>query len=346
MIIQTGPGDGADGTPDLRADTLRRLRASVLVPSFRRVAALERCLRSLGSQTRPPHEIVVVWQGDDVETRNVAETLRDGLRATLVVVHLSQPGIVPAENAALAAATGDIIFLIDDDAIAPPDWIARHTQFYLDPKIGAVGGPANNFEQDGTPYPVRAVEPVGRLTWYGKAVGNLHNHVPEWVARAPQPGESLVGYNMSLRRTAFDRFEERLKPYWQYFELDACLQVKSAGFEVLVDFGNVVRHFPTNPAYAPGRHGDLALKVYHAAYNHSFVLAKHSHGALRLARMAYLLLVGSVVAPGFAAFFVAVRRYGHPLREARILTRAWRYTIAGWRAGTAARAEELADAGV
>lgn len=292
-----------------------------------------------------PDEVIVVWQGDDVRTRDVAESVQPEFPTRLVVIHLPQPGIVPAENAALAAATGEVILLIDDDAVAPPDWIARHVAFYSDPLIGAVGGPANNFEPDGTKYPSREVEPVGRLTWYGKAVGNLHNHVPGWVTRASQPGESLVGYNMSLRRSAFDRFEQRLKPYWQYFELDACLQVKAAGFAVVVDFGNIVQHFPTNPAYAPGRQGDLALKVYHGAYNHSFVLAKHTGGLLRAVRLGYLLLIGSVAAPGLAASVVAVRRYGNPLRELKILGMALRYTTLGWQAGTRARREVLRELG-
>jgi hypothetical protein len=139
---------------------------------------------------------------------------------------------------------------------------------------------------------------------------------------------------MSLRRTAFDQFEDNLKPYWQFFELEACLQVKARGRRVLVDFGNVVQHHPTNSAYTGGRDGDLRVKVYNAAYNHSFILAKHSALLLRPFRLLYLLLVGSVGSPGVAAYFVAVRRHGHPIREAAILGRTWQHVVAGWRAGT------------
>ena len=71
--------------------------------------------------------------------------------------------------------------------------------------------------------------------------------------RKPEAVDHLVGYNMSLRRAAFDRFEEALRPYWQMFELDACLQVRRRGFRVMFDFGNVVEHHPTNTAYVGGR---------------------------------------------------------------------------------------------
>ena len=50
--------------------------------------------------------------------------------------------------------------------------------------------------------------------------------------RRPSPElilDALVGYNMSLRRTAFDRFEATLRPYWNLFEVDACFQVKEIG---------------------------------------------------------------------------------------------------------------------
>ena len=316
------------------------LRTSILIPSFRRPAALEKCLISVATQTCLPDEVIVVWQGNDTETRNTAEKLQSQLPYPLRVLHLPEPGIVPAENKALAAAIGDIIVLVDDDVIAPPGWLARHVSFYSDPTIGAVGGPAVNFHSDGTPYPRRSVEPVGKLTWYGKAVGNLYNHAQEWISRPPQQADSLVGYNMSLRREAFSRFEDRLKPYWQYFELDACLQVQAKGYRVLVDFANVVDHYPSNPAYAPGRDGDLALKVYHTAYNHSFVLAKHSRWYLRPFRITYLLAVGSVASPGLLAFFFAVRRYAHPIREMAILSKTWRHTLAGWHAGRSASRDQ------
>ncbi len=306
---------------------------SVLIPSFRRPAALKNCLLSLAAQTRRPGEVIVVWQADDTPTRDTAEQIRQALPYELRLIHHLTTGIVPAENEGLTVATGQIILLIDDDALAPPDWIARHLACYSDRGVGAVGGPAVNFYPDGTPFPKRAAEPVGKLTWYGRAYGNLYDHVEHWASRSSQEADGLVGYNMSLRREAFDRFEERLQPYWQLFELDACLQVKGRGYRVIVDFVNAVQHYPTNTAYVAGRHGDLAVKVYNAAYNYSFILAKHSPWYLRAPRLQYLLAVGSVNSPGLASFFVAVRRYGSPLREAKILLGTWQHLLAGWQAG-------------
>jgi glycosyltransferase involved in cell wall biosynthesis len=310
---------------------------SVLIPSYGRPARLTACLRSLDRQTVPPDEVLVVWQADDTATRDAAEGLAGTLSYRLAVLHSPEQGVVPAENLALDRAGGDVIALIDDDAVAPPGWVERHLGFYADPTVGAVGGPADNHHQDGRKFDPVDREPVGRLTWFGRQHGNMHTQPAGWRDRPPAAADSLVGYNLTLRRAAFDRFEAGLRRYWQGFELDACLQVAARGYRVLFDFANVVDHFPTNPTYAPGREGDLRVKVYNGAYNHAFVLAKHSPFRLRAARLAYLLAVGSTATPGLLGAVQGWRRYGHARREAAILMRTWAATAAGWRDGARRR---------
>lgn len=310
--------------------------SSVLLVSYRRPTILATCLEHLAGQDPAPGEVIVVWQADDVATRDEAERHRGALPCPLRVIHSPEAGVVAAENAALGASSGAVVLLLDDDSIAGPDWVGRHLAHYDDPAVGAVGGPADNF-QSGQYHPKRAVEPVGAISWYGRVRGNMYDHVPEWRARPPRDVDHLVGYNMSLRRAAFDRFESGLRPYWQMFEMDACLQVKARGYRVVFDFGLVIEHRPNNMSYAPDRGGDLKVKVDNAAYNAGFVLAKHTPTALRPWRLAYLLAVGTTITPGLAAYPIAVRRYGRPGRELTILGRAMRNHLAGWRAGSAAR---------
>jgi hypothetical protein len=282
---------------------------------------------------------VVVWQGVDFPTRDAIAGVRSTLPFRLVDLHNPQPGIVPAENLALGHASGEVVALIDDDAVPPPDWLRRHLGFYADPTVGAVGGPADNWHPDGTPFPRRTVEPVGRLTSFGRVHGNMHTQAVEWRSRPPVSVDHLVGYNMTLRRKAFDCFESRLRPYWQIFELDACLQVKGRGFRVVFDFGNVIEHYPSGLAYRGGRDGDLHLKIYNGAYNMALVLAKHSSFALRTLRLAYLLLVGSVSCPGLAGACVGFWRYGNLRRELGVLFRTWGSLLSGWRTGTNLRSQ-------
>jgi GT2 family glycosyltransferase len=315
---------------------MSRVTSSVLLVSYRRPSILAVCLEHLAAQDPAPDEVIVVWQADDVATRDEAEGFRHALPCPLRLVHSPEAGVVAAENAGLDTSTGEVLLLLDDDSIVPPDWTARHLAHYADPTVGAVGGPADNFWQ-GAYLPDRTAEPVGVIAWYGRVSGNMYDHVPEWRDRPPRDVDHLVGYNLSLRRSAFDRFESALKPYWQMFEMDACLQIKARGYRVVFDFNLVIEHRPNNTAYDGKREGNLAIKVDNAAYNSAFVLAKHTPAPLRPCRLLYLLAVGSSATPGLAAYPFAVRRYRRPLHELTVLGRAMRHHLAGWRDGAKAR---------
>ena len=315
------------------------LTTSVLIPSFRRPASLEACLDGLARQTVAPGEVLVVWQGDDTPTRDLAARAAVGLPFPVRVLHLEEPGIVPAENLALEAASGALILLIDHDAVAPPDWVERHSAYYqADPTVGAVGGPAIN-DDGGRPLPVNNRTPIGRITWLGRFVGNMHDQPDAWRSRPAFEADHLVGYNMSLRRCAFDRFEAGLKRYWQMFEAEACLQVRAQGFRVLFDPGIVVAHHltPRASVYEGGRGGDLELKVGNASYNTAFILSKHTRGPRRWARWAFLTMVGTTQAPGPLLLPRAVLRHGGLTREIAVARLALRRRLDGWRDGRRAR---------
>ncbi len=311
--------------------------SSVLIPSFKRPDKLTLCLKSLGEQSVLPSEVIVIWQADDEQTAIAAEAARSILDCDLKILHSPEAGVVCAENLGLSSSSGEIILLCDDDVILPNTWIAKHLAFYEDSEVGAVGGSANNHRPDGSLFPKREVEPIGKLTWFGKCYGNMYDQVDEWVNLPPREVNHLVGYNFSLRRSAFKNFEPSLKPYWQLFELDACLQVKAKGYRVMFDFSNVVNHFPTNTAYVGGRNGDLQVKIFNGSYNNALILAKHSSSNVLLIRLLYIMLIGSDSAPGFLASLRAVLNYRNPRQELEVLRKAIASKLEGWRDGLGLR---------
>jgi GT2 family glycosyltransferase len=309
-------------------------KTSVFIPSYNRPGHLLRCLESLAAQTLLPDEVLVVLQEEDGVTKDAVEGFLKRSPFRLEVIYNSERGIVSSENLALSRAAGDIICLIDDDAVAPKNWLSRHLSFYRDSRVGAVGGPADNYFPDGHLYPRHAKTPVGRLSWYGRLDGNMYDHPADWRQRPSAEVDHLVGYNLTVRREAFRSFEQRLKPYWQLFELDLCCQVRSRGYKVMFDFGNTVEHHhPGQSAYSGGRDGDLTLKIYNGAYNQAFVFSKHTRGLARPVRLGYLLLVGSMANPGLAAFIISAVKYRAPVREAGIFFTTARCVLQGWRDG-------------
>ena len=313
------------------------IATSVLIPSLRRTQSLARCIESLSLQSVRPGEVLVIWQGDDSGTERLVSEMKERVPYVLRAVHASVTGIVAAENRGLELAEGIVVFLIDDDAAAPPGWIEYHLRHYSDPTVGAVGGPIRNLHADGRRAPERHGQPVGRLRWYGKFVGNGFDHPTSWSSRAPIEVDHLAGSNFSLRRSAFSSFESELRPYWQCFEADVSLQVKSNGFRILFDFANPVDHWPSGSVYVAGRHGDLTLKVINAAFNEAYVLSKHSRIPLRWIQLAYLVLVGSPSVPGLCCVPLAIRRYGNPRRELRLAADTILARFEGWRSGAKRR---------
>ncbi len=316
---------------------MTRITSTVVIASFRRPQPLSACLKALIIQTLPPDEIVVVWQGDDYETRDVCRELNGCSAIPIRAVHSPQVGIVPAENEGLKQSTGDIVLLIDDDAIPEPEWVARHLFHYKDASIGAVGASYTNFHTNGDSFPERRPKVIGKITWHGRLIGYMFDHPNDWRGRHAIAVEHLAAGNMSLRRSAFATFNEELKPYWQLFEADVCLQVARNGYEVRFDFSNPVKHYPTTDIF-DGRHsGNIEVKVINLAYNHALILALYSAPHLYIPRLLYLLLVGSRNTPGLVGFCFAVSRHGNIQRELRIMAQTMAAHVKGWLAGTRSR---------
>jgi len=116
------------------------MKISCLVPTYRRPDDLRRCIRALAAQTRSVDELVVVIRAGDAASDDVLRDSELQLAQRLVRVVVTVPGVIAAMTAGLQAASGEVICLLDDDAVPHADWLARieHT-FKRDPYIGGVG---------------------------------------------------------------------------------------------------------------------------------------------------------------------------------------------------------------
>lgn len=298
---------------------------AVVVPTFRRPAALAACLEALGRQHRPPDEVVVVTRVDDPEA--VATVRASALRCRLL--ELDATGVLAAMAAGAHATTSEVVCFTDDDAVPPATWLEGIAEaMAASPRLGGVGG-RDVLVDDG----VQRVEPltadVGRVTWYGRHVGNHHRGTG-----AARDVAFLKGVNSAYRRAALGLPNGlRGSGAQAHFEVAAGRFARTRGYRLVYDPALVVEHHPATRQGEDQRAAPTPGAVADAAYN--LVVAI---GGLRgLCRVAYATVVGDRGAPGLVRGIVALAR--GDAETARRLVPAARGTFAGgW---TLVRGREL-----
>jgi len=115
------------------------LTISVAIPVLNRAALLRRALQSLVKQERPPDEVIIVDNGSEDGSDQVALSFEEML--PLRLVREEKRGVQHARNAGLKHCTSDIIACMDSDCMADERWLAElEVPFLKDPRLGAVGG--------------------------------------------------------------------------------------------------------------------------------------------------------------------------------------------------------------
>lgn len=112
-------------------------RASVVIPTADRPQALAACLASLVADVPDvDREVLVVDNASDGADATAAAARRYGAR--LLVER--RPGKSHALNTGIAAASGDVVLLTDDDVVVQPGWTDALVAAASRPGVGAVGG--------------------------------------------------------------------------------------------------------------------------------------------------------------------------------------------------------------
>jgi Glycosyltransferases, probably involved in cell wall biogenesis len=287
---------------------------SVLVPTYRRVDNLRECLSALVRQSRQPDQVLVVVRDTDKETQAFLEAEEVVQQVPgLCAVPVYRSGVIAAMQAGLAASTGDIVALTDDDAKPRPDWLARILDhFSADENIGGVGG------RDWLPPAVMGndteTQVVGKVQWFGRCIGNHHRGIGP-----AREVDFLKGVNCSYRGDVLRRigFDTRLRgPGAQvHWELALGLAFRREGWKLLYDPSLIVDHFPAvrhdpdqnnrlGGVFSPGAHID-------AVCNQTIALWEHLSPARRPVFLLWAVLVGTRGEPGALQFLRALRRDRH-----------------------------------
>jgi glycosyltransferase involved in cell wall biosynthesis len=145
------------------------------------VAAVE------SAQAQGPLEVIVVADHND----ELLARVRSELPHVHAVANDGPQGLSGARNAGVAAARGDVIAFLDDDAVATPGWLDELARCFDNPLVLGAGG---------------AVEPAWaerRPRWFPEefdwVVGCSYRGLPT----VPAPVRNPIGANMAVRREVF-----------------------------------------------------------------------------------------------------------------------------------------------
>lgn len=98
------------------------MKVSIIIPCYRQAQYLPTAIDSCLNQTHKDVEIIIVNDGSDDDTEQVASQYGDKVR----YLHKKNGGLCAARNSGIAIATGEYLEFVDADDHIAPEQIERH----------------------------------------------------------------------------------------------------------------------------------------------------------------------------------------------------------------------------
>ncbi|MGP2437443.1 glycosyltransferase family 2 protein [Streptomyces sp. JW3] len=147
---------------------------------------------SVRAQSRPALETLLVVDHNTALQDRLGKEYKetDDVR---VLANAGPRGLSAGRNTGIAAARGEVIAFLDDDAVAERDWLLHFAGAYDDPRVMAVGGRT-------VPVWASGRRPVWFPEEFDWVVGCTYRGLPPGRVRV----RNVLGGNASFRRAAFD----------------------------------------------------------------------------------------------------------------------------------------------
>lgn len=239
--------------------------ASVVVSTLERHDVIEQCIWSLLMQEDIRYEIIVVDGSPDDRTEAIAHKYEASLR----YLRINERNLSYSRNVGIAAAAGEFVAFIDDDAFAHPRWLHHLAQRYSDPLVGAVGGFTRAARRPG--WQVRGTLCDRWGDAYSTEIVGLED---DFAFPGSPLYPSLLGTNSSFRVSALRRIEG-FDHAFAYFldETDVCLRLIDAGYLVAYTPDAVVFHEMHRSALRTPRHYPRSLRL--PARSKAYFIQRH-----------------------------------------------------------------------
>ena len=219
-------------------------RVSLIIPTRDNADVLETCVRSIRSRTHYENYEILIIDNGSVEEKT--KRLFAGVSSDPAIRVLSMPGpfnFSKLNNAAVRAATGEILGLVNNDIeVTRGDWLTEMAALAARSETGCVGAKLL--------YPDGRIQHAGVVIGLGGVAGHGHR-----FARSDDPGyldrlrtvqnvSAVTAACLLIRRQVFDQvggFDESLTVAFN--DVDFCLRVRAAGYRNLwTPFAELIHH--------------------------------------------------------------------------------------------------------
>jgi len=193
-IEQLGPDSPCSENRQARFDHDEdRFAVSVIIPTYDRPQYALDAVRSVIAQRdidSPGFEVIVVENNPQPKLESQIGKLSAATSVPLRHVHEARPGLHEARHRGATEARGDVLAYVDDDVLAPPDWLRALIEPFSDSAVAIVGGPVHpNWE---------ATPPTWLDQFPGSYLSLLDNG--DDVCDLTYP-DGAYGCNLAVRRT-------------------------------------------------------------------------------------------------------------------------------------------------
>lgn len=283
----------------------RRVKASIVIPTYQRAAILDECLDRLQRQRLDSPddrlEVIVVNDGSRDDTEAVVRRHIDRGALEIRLISKDNEGQGIARNVGVAAATGDIIIFIGDDILVGPEFVAQHLRAHrqhpreLDGVLGFIEWDSRI---ERTPF-------TTFLTNGSLILGRFGGHQFAYEKLRGRPHASYHFFytsNISLKRSLISNypFDPTFRGYgWEDIELG--YRLEQAGF--------VLHYHPeiVGEHYHPMDESSLERRMF--AIGKAAVLFQQRHPAIsKIPSWWKRLILAAISSKPLIAFFNWARR--------------------------------------
>jgi len=196
-------------------------RVSVVICAYNAAITIKDNLASLTRLNYPNYEVIVVNDGSNDATQEIAA------RYPVKLISVPNGGLSAARNLGWRAATGEIVAYSDADTRVDPDWLSYLVQPFLTTDAVGVGGPNVVPEDDG---------------WVAQCVARSPGG-PTHVLFDDTVAEHIPGCNMAFRRRALAEIGGFDPTYTKAGDdVDICWRLQERGWHLAFSPSALVWH--------------------------------------------------------------------------------------------------------